>query len=30
LSGSRDSLDAVARSVLGVSLAQIESALAKH
>ena len=30
LSGSRDSLDAVARSVLGVSLAQIESALPKH
>jgi len=30
LSGSRGSLDAVARAVLGVSLAQIESALPKH
>lgn len=30
LSGSKDSLDTVARSVLGVSLAQIESALPKH
>jgi hypothetical protein len=30
LSGSKDSLDAVARSVLGVSLAEIEGALPKH
>jgi len=30
LSGSKDGLDAIARSILGVSLAEIESALPKH
>ena len=30
LSGSKDGLDAIARSILGVSLAEIEAALPKH